>query len=88
MIRVLIENVLLFLLPAIVYFVFAYAGRRAGASGGHVLRDAPLPFLALLGLTLVITVMTLFSTIGGGKPGQDYRPAVFKDGKVEPGQMK
>ena len=88
MIRVVIENLLLFLLPAIIYVTFAMLRRPAGTSSTAILNRAPLLTLSLLGATLVISVMAVFGHSGDGKPGQAYEPAVFKDGKVIPGRMK
>jgi Family of unknown function (DUF6111) len=88
MIRIVIENLLLFLLPTLLYFSVAYMRRRDGASSVAILNDAPMLTLAVLGALLVFGVMAVFGSIGDGKPGQAYEPAQYKDGKVVPGRMK
>ena len=88
MIRVFIENLLLFLLPTALYVSFAMLVRRTDTSAIAVINRAPILTLAILGAGLVAIVMSLFGNIGDGKPGQAYEPAVFKDGKVIPGRMR
>lgn len=89
MIRVVIECLLLFLLPAVGYFVYAYATRPAGTTNAQIANEAPVLMLSVLGAALVFTVMVVFANVnGGGRPGQAYQPAVIEDGKVVPGRMQ
>jgi hypothetical protein len=88
MIRVLIENLLVFLLPTFIYVSFALLFNRKGLTLAAVLNRAPILPLAILGASMVALVLSLFGNVGQGKPGQVYVPAEFKDGKVIPGQMK
>jgi hypothetical protein len=89
MIRIVIENTLLFLLPTFVYVAYVYLRRRLdGGSGGNVLDDAPLAWLVAIGAAIVIVTLIVYGTAPGGSPGQTYQPPVFKDGKIEPGQLK
>jgi hypothetical protein len=88
MIRIVIENLLLFLLPTALYVSFSVLAREPGTPFSVVLNRAPLLTLGLLGGALVVTIMSLFGNVGPGKPGQAYEPAEFKDGKVIPGRMK
>jgi hypothetical protein len=88
MIRVVFENLLLFLLPTVLYVSFAMLRRPAGTPATRVISDAPILVLSILGGSLVMAVLTLFGDVGDGKPGQAYEPAEFKDGKLVPGRMK
>ena len=88
MTRIVVENMMLFLLPSALYFSFAFLTRRADTSSPTVLNRAPMLTLAALGAILVFSVLAVFGTIGNGIPGQPYEPAVLKDGKVIPGRMK
>ena len=88
MIRVFIEAFLLFLLPSIIYFTFAFTTRPGGVSAGMVAARAPTLLLSVIGAALVFTVMVLFGRTGEGKPGQAYQPAVVKDGVFIPGRMQ
>lgn len=89
MIRIVLENLLLFLLPTLVYVVYVYVARseRAG-SAAQVMNDAPLVWLFVAGALLVIVTLVAFGSTSGGKPGQAYDPPVLKDGRVEPGHIR
>lgn len=88
MIRVLVENILLFLLPTAVYFAYHYLTQGEDRSAVRAMNDAPLFGLFAAGAAVVVTVLVLFTREDGGKPGQHYQPPVFKDGRIEPGQIK
>lgn len=97
MIRTVIENVLLFLLPTLLYVawvLFQRSRAEARDENGdqqavtHILDDAPLLWLFVSGALLVIVTLTVFGSSSGGKPGQHYEPSVFKDGKIQPGHIE
>lgn len=97
MIRTVIENLLLFLLPTFVYAAWVlYTRTRDGTrddAGGRppvtsLLDDAPLVWLFASGALLVIVTAAAFGSYSGGKPGQQYTPSVLKDGKIEPGHIE
>jgi hypothetical protein len=97
MIRTVIENVLLFLLPTLLYLAWVLFQRsrkevREGEDGNtrvtQLLDDAPLLWLFVSGALLVIVTLTAFGSSSGGKPGQRYEPSVFKDGKIQPGHIE
>jgi hypothetical protein len=88
MIRIVIENILLFLLPTIVYVAYVYLTRddeKLGAA--RVLDDAPLIWLFIAGAVLMLVTLVTFGSMSGGKPGQTYTPPVLKDGRIEPGHV-
>ena len=88
MIRLVIENVLLFLLPAALYFAYVLLTRR-GVKPGQVINDAPLLWLFVAGALLVIATLIYFASISaGGRPDQTYTPPYIKDGQIEPGVIK
>jgi len=90
MIRVVIENVLLFLLPAAAYVAYMLLMRTGNTAAGTVINDAPLVWLFLIGALLVGATLIYYASITpGGRPGQVYIPPhVGKDGRIEPGQLK
>jgi Family of unknown function (DUF6111) len=90
MIRVVIENVLLFLLPAAIYVAYMLLMRPGNAPAGTVVNEAPLVWLFLAGALLVaLTLIYYASVTPGGMPGQTYTPPrVGKDGRIEPGHLK
>jgi len=88
MIRVVIENVVLFLMPAAVYVTYVLLTRKADEKG-DLLADAPLMWLMFAGTVVVFVVLIAFGSSSGGKPGQVYiPPSLNKDGEVEPGTLK
>ena len=88
MIRLVVENTLLFLLPAAIYFGFMYfrsVGQGTPQSRNDLWNEAPLAYLFIIGAALVMAVMLTFATFEGGKPGQTYHPPRMEDGKIIPG---
>jgi hypothetical protein len=96
MIRVVIENVLLFLLPTLLYVAWVLLTRQPQANGPDgedaaqpkILDDAPLLWLFAAGAALVVVTLLAFESSSGGKPGQRYVPPSYKDGKIEPGHIE
>jgi hypothetical protein len=87
MIRIIAENVLLFLLPTIIYVAYVYMTRDEKAGAASVLDDAPLIWLFAAGAVLMLVTLVTFGSMSGGKPGQTYTPPAFKDGHIEPGHV-
>jgi hypothetical protein len=88
MIRIVAENILLFLLPTIVYVAYVYMTREEKPGAMRVLNDAPLIWLFVAGASLVLITLVTFGSVSGGKPGQVYTPPVLKDGRIEPGHFE
>ncbi|MDX2260025.1 MAG: DUF6111 family protein [Hyphomicrobiaceae bacterium] len=88
MIRVVIENILLLLLPTLLYISFMILSGRAARKGGSVWDDAPLVGLFVAGVALVVAVVATFGTYSGGAPGQAYKPPSFEGGRIDPGGVK
>lgn len=92
MIRVVAENIILFLLPTLVYFGYVYLVRApATDQNGNrtsAIDDAPLLWLFIAGACLVIATLVAFSSTTGGKPGEAYDPPVSKDGHIEDGRVR
>ena len=87
MIRIIVENVLLFLLPTAMYVGYVLLTRRTTSSG--VINDAPLLWLFVTGAVLVgATLIYYGATSTGGRPDQTYTPPRMTDGRIEPGQIK
>ena len=70
MIRVVIENILLFLLPTAMYVGYVLL-TRSSASAGAVVNDAPLIWLFITGALLVGATLVYYGTITpGGSPAR------------------
>ncbi len=100
MIRVVIENLLLFLTPAFLYFAYVLItggveegsdGQTANQSGNptaDLLEGAPYVWLFFAGTALVLLILVASGSNSGGKPGQHYAPPTMKDGRIQPGRME
>lgn len=89
--RVVIENVLLFLLPAAVYCAWRYLRSDPRSKALKAVFDgAPLVGLFVAGALLVAATRIYYATTSpGGPPDLTYTPPrVGKDGRIEPGQLK
>lgn len=96
MIRIVIENVLLFLLPTLVYLAYAILTREdpapdSGGNTGSVARrafdDAPLLYLFGAGALLVVVVLVFFGSNSGSSPDRAYVPPQMKNGTIQPGHF-
>lgn len=91
MLRVVIENILLFLAPAAMYVAYVIIVRRSGQTPRQVMDDAPLIALFLAGVALIGLTLLIFGargTLDEGRAGQAYEPPTYKDGKIVPGRVK
>jgi hypothetical protein len=88
MIRIVIENILLFLLPTAIYVAYVLLTRRTTAAG-TVINDAPLVWLFVAGALIVAATLVYYGTnTPGGSPDKHYTPPRVKDGRIEPGELK
>ena len=90
MMRIVIENLLLFLLPTVLYVAFVMIRRRGQPHGSpaQILDEAPLVWLFVIGFAFMIAALAYFGSFSAGKPGQKYQPPVYRDGKIEPGRIE
>lgn len=88
MVRIVIENLILLLLPTIMYVAYVYLTGGFDRSQQGAWSDAPFVWLFLAGVALVLCVVLIFGTLDGGEPGQAYRPPEFRDGKIVPGEVQ
>ncbi|MEM7777601.1 MAG: DUF6111 family protein [Pseudomonadota bacterium] len=88
MIRIVIENIVLFALPTLLYIAFVMIRRRGQANNTatQALDDAPLFWLLAIGAALAISVLAIFGSTEFAEPGKTYQPPVFRDGKIVPGR--
>lgn len=86
--RIIIENIILFLLPTLFYVGYRIMTRRPGDEASGVLTDAPVMVLMATGTLIVLVVLVAFGSVSGGKPGDIYVPPRLEDGKVIPGHSE
>lgn len=85
MIRFLLENIFFFLLPTLAYVAYVAYQRQDWPGLWHILRQAPLLRLFLLGGALMMSTLFLLSSYTGHSPLEGYTPPAFEDGQVRPG---
>ncbi len=87
MTRVLVYNLVFFLLPFAVYGLYIVATRRSlGSSDDWSMRV--LGWLLLAGALVMLVGLVLITTFGGATPGLDYQPATLRDGQIVPGNFQ
>lgn len=86
MLRVVLVNFLMFLLPFLIYAAFMLAtGRRKAGEGFWT--DAPVMWLFAMGLGLMLIAVGFLISFGGGEPGGSYVPPHMEDGVIKPGRI-
>jgi hypothetical protein len=87
MIRPVLTEVLLFLMPFLLYAVFLWA-TRAGVMDLQSWPIARVATLAIVALVLVVGSFIWFAHFTGAPPGSTYVPAHLENGKLVPGMTK
>ncbi len=86
MIRVVIIEILLFLLPFAVSAAYQVLVRKHPFSSA-LLKVMSVMKLAVIGLVLAIVGLILLAQFGGADRDGVYTPAIYKDGKIIPGHI-
>ncbi len=87
MIRIIVVNLLLLLLPTIIYFTYIYL-RRQQTPDAEIMADAPIFWLLAAGAGLSLLVLIFFVDWTGNTPYGRYIPPRFEDGVVVPGRVE
>jgi len=87
MIRPVATELLLFVLPFVLYAVFLWA-TRAGVMDPESWPVSRLITLAIVSFLLVLGSFIYFANYTGAPPGSRYVPAHMEDGKFVPGQVR
>ncbi|TLP48299.1 MULTISPECIES: DUF6111 family protein [Cohaesibacter] len=85
MIRVLITQVILFLLPFLLYAGYLFLTQKLNRQAWI---DAPRYWLIVTGLVFTLAGFLIMSQINNNSPGGTYVPAHFDNGVVVPGEFK
>ena len=91
MIRIALECILVFLLPSAAYFGYIALtapaqGRTAPRSWPDLMDAAPLGWLFVLGMVLLLATLATFASRDDGAAGKPYVPAILRDGRIQPGE--
>ncbi|MEC9367102.1 MAG: DUF6111 family protein [Pseudomonadota bacterium] len=86
MLRVVLVNFLMFLLPFLIYAAIALAtGKRKIGEGFW--SDAPVKWLFVAGLGLMLIAVGALISFSGGGPGGSYEPPHMENGVIKPGRI-
>lgn len=93
MIRVVLENIAIFLIPTLLYAAYVVltseeteeAGERAF---GRIVNEAPLLWLFTAGAILVVLSLVAFQSTEGGRPGMKYQAPTMQNGHIKPGHAE
>ena len=85
MIRVLLTQLILFLLPFAIYAGYLFLTKKMNRQAWI---DAPRYWLIVAGLVTSIAGFLFMSQINNNPLGGTYIPAHMEDGKLVPGQFK
>jgi hypothetical protein len=87
MIRPVLTELVLFLIPFAAYAGFLWA-TRTGIFDSSAWSVGRLAWLVAAAVTLMIAGFVAVAELSGAPPGSTYVPARFENGKVSPGQAK
>ena len=87
MIRPVLTEIALFLVPFVAYAVFLWA-TRAGVLHPASWSLPVLAWLTIAALTLMVGSFVVIAQFAGSPPGSTYEPAHMENGKFVPGRMK
>lgn len=87
MIRVVLLELLPFLLPFALYAGYVYL-RRTQEEDQGLWHDVPLFYLTIAGAALIAIGFVSFSHFSGAPTNAEYVPAIIRDGKIVPGEMR
>nr|WP_321443781.1 DUF6111 family protein [uncultured Cohaesibacter sp.] len=85
MIRILITQIILFLLPFLLYAGYLFLTRKLNRQAWI---DAPRYWLIMAGLVCTLIGFLFLSQIDNNPPGETYIPAHIENGEVVPGEFK
>lgn len=87
MIRPVLTEIILFVLPFVLYVVFLWA-TNAGVLHPDSWPLSRIAWLAMAALVLVLGSFLYFAHFSGAPVGSEYVPAHMEDGKFVPGTIK
>ena len=87
MIRPLATEIVLFLMPFVLYGVFLWA-TKAGVMHPDSWPISRIAWLLIAALSLMVGSFIYFANYSGAPPGSTYVPAHMENGKFVPGQNR
>ena len=88
MVRPVLTELVLFVVPFALYALFLWAAKRGGVLDPANWPLSHVAWLLIAALLLVIGSFVVLAQWGGAPPHSTYVPAHIEDGKFVPGQTK
>ncbi len=88
MLRVVLINIALFVLPLALYAAYFYVRERNQNAVTIEWKNMPLSVLLQIGLGLIVIGMLVTAYVGGDDAGGTYVPARMENGKLIPGEVQ
>ncbi len=88
MLRIVLINIALFVLPLALYAAYFYITERNRNAVVIEWKNMPLSLLLQIGLGLIVIGMLITAYMGGEDAGGTYVPARMENGKVIPGEVR
>ena len=85
MLRIVLINILLFLLPFLIYAAFMIWVK--GVAPNKLVNTAPVLWLLIIGFALLFVFVGTLIQFHSGDRGGTYRPSIIEDGVIKPGRI-
>ena len=86
MLRVILADIILFLLPFLAYGFWLWLNNKAHVSEHW--RNGPMGWLTLAGIALMVVSFVIFASLKQAPEGAEYRPAHMENGVYVPGRFE
>lgn len=87
MLRVVLINIALFVLPFCLYALYFYIRERRQNAAVIEWKNMPLAILLQTGVGLIVAGMLVTAYMGGDDAGGTYVPARLENGRLVPGEV-
>lgn len=88
MLRTILWNLFLLVLPFLLYAAYVALVRRQRVSAGQAWDQAPLSWLFIAGIVLVIASFLVLGLVTEDSGKGRYVPARYEDGRIVPGEVR
>lgn len=85
MLRVVVIDILLFLLPFLIYAVYMVWVK--GVAPKTAMSGAPILWLIIAGFVVLFAGLLMLVQFSGGDRAGTYHPSVLEDGVIKPGSI-
>ena len=83
----ILKFAIVFAVPFVMFFIWAWIARRRAAAGQAPLQQTPWISLSIVGLGLMIATLFYIGIDKGGKKGGVYVPPKLVNGVIQPARV-